>query len=475
MKKNRREFLKLAGAAGLGITGASFTGRMPASDAAFSQPRRQRFNMHGYAAPRLDTVRVGIIGIGRRGSGTVRRMAAIDGVEIKALCDLNHGKVSAAIESIAMYPHHRPDSYAGGQDEWKKVCERADIDLIVIVTPWNLHTIMAVYAMEHEKHAYTELPAAQTIEDCWRLVETSEQTRRHCVQVSSSCHNPMQAVILNMARQGFFGEIIHGEGAYIHDLFERLVGGRQPQWEPRHSRLRENMNRNGNLYPQHGLGPVAQMMDLNYGDQMDYMVSMSSIDFMIADKVNELAAEDESLKEFAGQSFRGNMNTSIIRTQRGRTIMLQHDVTSPRPGVRFDLLSGTKGIFSARPSRIATSHDGWLPQQEFDSLVEKYTPALIKRFNELVRQGGSHEGLAGYSRVSSQDWRLIDCLRNGLPVEMDVYDAALWSSIIPLSEWSVANRSNSVQVPDFTAEAWKTNKRGMDIELRNGGGTTALI
>jgi hypothetical protein len=182
---------------------------------------------------------------------------------------------------------------------------------------------------------------------------------------------------------------------------------------------------------------------------------------------------DDYYKPYVGLNFRGNMNTSIIRTKKGRTIMLQHDISSPRPGHRFELISGTKGVYNASPPRIATSHDGWLPEQEFNSLVEKYTPELTKQFNEMVRRSGGAKG-RGYSRITETDWRLIDCLRNGLPLEMDVYDAALWSVITPLSEWSVAHEGNSIKVPDFTAGAWKTNKRGMDISLQNGG-TTELV
>lgn len=473
MKDSRREFLRKLGLAGLSIPGISLFGaKKTEQEEPYQITRPQRFNMHGYVAPKLDTVRVGIIGLGNRGSGTVSRLASIEGVDIKALCDLEPDRVKAAAESLKG-TSHRPDGYSGGENEWKKVCEREDIDLISIATPWHLHTPMAVYAMEHEKHAYTELPAAQTIDECWELVETSEKTRKHCVQICSSCHEGEKAAVLNMVRKGFFGEIIHGEGAYIHDLLERYNFDKDMyhnNW-----RLKENINRNGNLYPQHGLGPVAQMMDLNYGDQMDYMVSMSSNDFMMNKKANELAAKDDFWEPYTDWDYRGNINSSIIRTHKGRTIMIQHDVTSPRPNVRFDLISGTKGTFKAGPNRISTSHDGWVSEEEYDALIEKYTPKITKRFNELLSQAKTGNAGHSYYNVDARDWRLIDCLRNGLPVEMDVYDAALWSSVIPLSEWSVANGSKPVKVPDFTGGAWKTNKRGMDVELENGGGTTKLI
>ncbi len=474
MKNNRRDFLKKAGVAGMGLMGGVLSSpRQDGGDEPFTKKYKQRFNMHGYSAPALDVVRVGLTGIGNRGSGTVRRLASLEGVEIKAINDLEEERVNAAIESIS--DTHSPDGYYRDENDWKRMCERDDIDLIAIQTPWELHADQCVYAMEHGKHVYVELTAAQTIEDCWRLVETSEKTRQHCVQMSASCHGGIQATVLNMVRNGVFGEILHGEGAYIHDLMNNYNFTKDmyhSMW-----RLNENIDRHGNLYPQHGLVPVAQMMDLNYGDQMDYMVSMSTNDFMMGRRAKELAENDDFWKPYVGRDYRGNLNTSIIRTHKGKTIMLQHDVTTPRPAVRFDLISGTKGTFKARPSRIGFSYDeGWISQEEFDALAEEYTPKINKRFNELMEQA-NEPGRAqrSYARVNATDWRLIDCLRNGLPVEMDVYDAALTSAVIPLSEWSVANRSNSVSVPDFTDGAWKTNKRGMDVQLESGGGTTRVL
>lgn len=477
MKSNRRDFLKKSGLAGIGLVGAGMVScyNNPGENEPFSQTRTQHFNMHGYAAPALDVVRIGIIGLGNRGSGTIIRLASLEGVEIRAICDLEPDRVDSAAESVK-HLNQIPEGYSGGEDEWKKMCERNDIDLVYIATPWHLHTPQAVFAMEHDKHVFVEVPAATTMEECWQLVETSERTQKHCVQEASDCHSPIQATILNMVRKGFFGEITHGEGAYIHDLLEDFNFTKHVyhnNW-----RLKENIGKNGNLYPHHGLGMLSQAMGLNYGDKMDYMVSMSNIDFMMGDKARELAAEDDFWEPYVGREYRGNMNTSIIRTNKGRTIMLQHDVSSPRPYSRIGLLSGTKGMVRKwpRPVRIATSHEGWLPQEEFDALVSEYTPEITKQFDELLKEATQLiERTRSYEIVNEKDWRLIDCLRNGLPVEVDVYDAALWSSVTALSEWSVANRSNSVSVPDFTNGAWETNKRGMDINLENGGATTKIL
>jgi hypothetical protein len=428
--------------------------------------------MSGYSAPRIDNVRIGVVGLGNRGTGTVRRLAGIEGVEIKALCDLEPDRVKRSAELIINFGH-KPDFYSGHEDEWKKMCERPDIDLIAIVTPWHLHTPMMVYAMENDKHAYTELPAATTIEECWQLVETSERTRKHCVQMSGNCHSGIGAVNLNMIRQGFFGELIHAEGCYIHDLlldYNFTKHMYHNMW-----RLNANIDRSGNLYPQHGLVPIIEMMDINYGDRMEYLTSVSSNDFMMGKTAERLADEDDFWKPYAGRDYRGNMNVTIIRTVNGRTIVMQHDVTSPRPrGGR--LVSGTAAIYQSHPDRYATSHADWVSQEEFNELRDKYTPEITKRFNELTIQAGQiYRGGNSYYRTSVTDWRLIDCLRNGLPVDMDVYEAAASSAITPLSIWSVSNRSNSIDVPDFTNGSWKTNPQGMDIGLKRGGGTTRLL
>jgi hypothetical protein len=476
---NRRDFLKQTGVIGLGL-GIATTGTglvsctnqsQKTNVAAGSLERPQTFNMSGFVAPKLDVVRIAVIGLGNRGSGTVRRLASIEGVEIKALCDLEADRVSKAAESIK-HLGHTPDAYSGGENEWKKICERDDIDLVSIVTPWHLHTPMCVYAMENGKHAYTELPAALTIDECWQLVETSEKTKKYCIQMSGSCHGGTAAVVLNMARQGFFGDIIHGEGAYIHDLLMRYLFDKEMyhnMW-----RLDQNTGKSGNLYPQHGLVPVMQIMDINYGDKMDYIVSLSSNDFTMGKTAETLAAEDDFFKQYAGKQYRGNINTSIIKTSMGRSIMIQHDVTSPRPNVRFDLISGTKATYKA-PNQIALSHEGWLPEEEFNSLVEKYTPEINKRFAELARQAQQIDRSRSYTQVSPTDWRIVDCLRNGLPLDMDVYDAAASSATIPLSIESATNGSQPQIIPDFTRGAWKTNQRGMDINFERGGGTTRIL
>ena len=478
MKNNRREFIKLTGIGGAGL--AAGCSRQTGTESAqrtdpFPQTYRQSFNMSGYAAPKLETVRLAVIGLGTRGSEQVKKLACIEGVEFKALCDLNPEKVARAVASLKGYSQN-PDSYSGSEEEWKKICDRKDIDLVYISTPWSLHTSMAVYAMDHDKHVGVDRPAATTIEDCWRLVETSERTRKHCWLSTHACWGGMTAVTLKLVREGFFGDIIHGEGCYIHNL---LMANFSKTKYANLWRLNENAHRRGNLYPDSGLDSVAQMMDINYGDKMEYLSALSSNDLMMGAKAKELAAGDDFWKPYVGMNYRGNMTITSIKTNKGRSMLILHDVTSPRPRPNFnDLISGTKGICMFSMPAVSTTdrkNDSypfemdWYSEEEISSLIENHTPLMTKKFNEFLVQAGNPPN------ASIEEWRLIDCLRNGIPMDMDVYDAALYGSIGPLSQWSTDNRSDSVTVPDFTCGAWQTNKRGMDIELQRGGGTTKLV
>ncbi|MDD4632533.1 MAG: acetylgalactosaminidase, partial [Proteiniphilum sp.] len=323
---------------------------------------------------------------------------------------------------------------------------------------------------KHDKHVALEIPAATSVEDCWRLVETSEETKKHCVILENCCYDFFELLTLNLARSGFFGEIVHAEGGYIHEIGESLFFRGKPG---RSWRLGENMRRNGNLYPTHGLGPVAQIMDINRGNRMEYMVSMSSADFLMNKYAKELSQQEDYFKQFENASFRGNMNNTIIKTVKGQTILLQHDITTPRPYSRLHTISGIKATAQKYPLppriSVAEDHTEWLSEERFKELEQKYNPPIIKKMQDIAKEIGGHGGMDFL-----MDWRLIDCLRNGLPVDMDVYDAASWSVIGPLSEWSVANRSAPIDIPDFTNGSWKTNQPH-DISLKSGGTTDVVV
>jgi predicted dehydrogenase len=468
MGTNRRNFLRnisfTTGALATGLTSWAATeeNKEDALLRAYEQAaKKQRFNMSGYAAPRIEKVRIGIIGLGQRGPGAVDRLSYIEGVEIKALCDKDPKRATKAQGILQKKGLPAAKEYSG-EEGWKAMVNNEDLDLVYICTPWRLHTPMAVYAMEHGRHAASEVPIAVTLDECWQLVETSEKTRKHCMMLENCCYDFFEMLTLNMVRNGLFGELVHAEGAYLHDLRDLNFNknGYADMW-----RLKENY-RNGNLYPTHGLGPIAQCLNINRGDKMSHLVSMSSNDFMMADMAKQKAAQDPFYNEFAGKSYRGDMNTTLIRTDNGKTIMVQHDVTTPRPYSRIHLVSGTKAIAQKYPTeRIAFGHE-WLKDEELKQLYAKYTPDIIKHVGEMAKKIGGHGGMDFI-----MDWRLIDCLRNGLPLDQDVYDGALWSSVAPLSERSVAKKSRTVDVPDFTRDAWKTNKP-VNLTLQGGGNTT---
>lgn len=454
MNTSRRKFLKnTALSTGLLFSTAAGYSSIPElkEDVNISQEKAKKrkpiFNMCGYAAPPLPTVRIGYVGIGSRGSTALKRMTKIKGVEIKALCDIKEEAVKKGQKILKEAGWPVASEYYGSDQSFKKLCERDDIDLVYVVTSWEWHTPIAAYAMEHGKHAAVEVPAARTLEECWHLVETSERTKKHCMQLENCCYGFFEMLTLNMSRQGVFGELVHAEGAYIHTLGDSHLNNKK-EW-----RLDENL-RNGNLYPTHGLGPVCQALEINRGDQLEQMVSMSTNDFQMEKRVEELSVQDPFYKKYTRKKFRGNMNTSVIQTYKGKTIMIQHDVTSPRVYDRKHLISGTLGMAQEYPlpGKIAFGHQ-WVSESEIKKLEEKYTPGLIRHIGATAKSVGGHGGMDYI-----MDWRLIDCLHKGLPLDQDVYDAALWSAIAPLSIWSVANHSRPVYVPDFTGGYWKTNR-----------------
>ena len=444
MKTDRREFLKAAAWAGgvmaaLGQTGcASFPGG----------GGHTRTSMMGFRAEPLEKVRVGIIGVGSRGPGAVHRLSAIPNVEITAVSDLFEDRVDRQVKALADKGKPAPARYFGSKDEWKKLCESKEVDLVYICTPWLLHTPMAVYAMECGKHAATEVPAAVSTEQCWQLVDTAERTRRHCMMLENCCYGYNELLALNLCRKGVLGELVHGEAAYIHDLRDPKLdkNAYQGQW-----RLEFSKQHNGNPYPTHGLGPVCQYMDINRGDRFEYLTSVSSGQFGLSLFAAEKYGKNSNEAKMPYKL--GDMNTTIIKTYRGRTIMVQHDTTSARPYSRLNLISGTKGVLSDYPLRVAFSpkSHGWMDDKELAQLKAKYVHPLWDKNGESAKKMGGHGGMDFL-----MDLRLCHCLQNGLPLDIDVYDTALWSSLVELSERSVERNGASVKVPDFTRGGWKT-------------------
>jgi predicted dehydrogenase len=419
-----------------------------------------------FADKPIKKLRVGFVGLGMRGPGAVHRIANIPGVEIVALCDLYKNRVDAQQKFLKDNGKKPARSYyvyettkGPSKDEtaaYRALCE-SDLDLVYIATPWALHAPVALYAMEHGKHAAIEVPAAMTLDECWALVETSERTGRHCMQLENCCYGDVEMFSLNIARKGLLGEIMHGEGAYIHDLralnyLDPAKSGYQGYW-----RLKWNNEHTGNPYPTHGLVPLMQAMNINRGDRFDYLTCIAT---------NQVGMSLYAKTKYPDCKWRnglnpkcGDMSTTVMHTVNGKTVMVQHDVTSPRPYSRINLLSGTKGCLNDYPFRIALEEKpgegahGWFDAKKTAEIREKYRHPLWKVAGELAKKMGGHGGMDFL-----MDLRLCYCLQNGLPLDMDVYDLATSCSVCELSEKSALNRGNSVDVPDFTRGAWKTNK-----------------
>jgi hypothetical protein len=441
----RRDFLKATGAAGAALAGVRL------ASAQDPMPPEQEQSAAGLRVPPIEVVRVGFVGVGARGAGHVEQFLLLDGVEVKAICDIYEPAAKAAADRCERAGRPRPDLYTQGDYDYHRMLNRDDIDIVVISTPWDWHVQMSVDTMLSGKHAFVEVPAATTVEGCWELVETAEQTQRHCMMMENVCYGREELLVLNMCRQGVFGELLHGEAAYIHDLRYQMhdVGRGTGSW-----RTVQHTKRNGNLYPTHGLGPICQYMNINRGDRMDYLVSMSSPALGRA-----LYAKEHFPPTHIRNRERyicGDINSSLVKTVKGRTILIQWDTTTPRPYTRLNLIQGTKGVWAGFPNRvvvegISPNTHTWEQGDALNRWFDRFEHPLWKRIGEEAKRVGGHGGMDFVML-----WRIVYCLRNGLPMDQDVYDAATWSVIGPLSEWSVARRSQPIEVPDFTRGKWKT-------------------
>ncbi len=407
---------------------------------AFATPERPAGQNHvlELRCEPIDTVRIAIVGLGMRGQGAVERLSFIAETKIVALVDVRQANVDSAQKTLERMGRPKADGYIGAES-YKEVCERNDIDLIYVCTHWDLHAPIAVYAMEHGKHVATEIPGAISVEEAWQLVNTAERTRRHMMMLENCVYDFFEMATLNMAQKGVFGELVHAEGAYIHDLRWLLFDEKNGYWDM--WRLKHNELKNGCLYPMHGLGPVAHALNIHRGDRMEYLVSVSSDQFGLTAYAKEKFGDTSS---YATRNYaRGDMNTTIIKTENGKTINIQHDVTSPRPYSRIHMLSGTKGFAQKWPKKgIALEPNGhsYLSDAALDSILKVYEHPIVTEIGEKAKEVGGHGGMDFI-----MDYRLIYCLRNGLPLDQDVYDAAEWSAVIELSQVSVKNNGMPVK------------------------------
>lgn len=457
-KKNygRRKFIKSSAMVGalLGVPGFSTFSKNNVEDTLefiASTRRSQGKSVIGLKVDPIQQVKVAFIGVGNRGTGHVQSIAALyPKASITAICDIRDSYAEKSVE-FAKSKGHRAAKYSGTKEAWKEMVKRDDIDLVIISTPWEDHVSMCVYAMQQGKHVAVEVPAVTTLEDCWKLVDTAEETQRNCMMLENVCYGNEELTVLQMVDQGVFGTLTHGEAAYIHNLKELMFSKTvyYNQW-----RLRHHIKKDGNLYPTHGLGPIAWYMGINRGDRFGHLVSMSSLEAGLTEYAKTIESDNEFYNQ---QGFKhGDMNTSLIQTSNGRSILLQHDVATSRPYSRINALSGTKAYHEGYPSRLSIHGKGhnWLNEDEHADYFKKYKHPIWDKLKEEIARNGGHGGMDFVML-----FRLIDCFNKGLALDQDVYDGAAWSVITPLSVISIELGNIPVKFPDFTRGKWKEERK----------------
>lgn len=455
----RRDFIRKASLAGAALTSGQLLSR-PA-DAASHSPQAEGAYLGGFAAPKLPNVRAAFIGVGARGGDHLKFFAELPGTEVVAVSDLYEDNVrkwtDVAREIGGGSRHQNVKGYYGGENRWREMLSEVKPDVVFIATNWNNHAPMATATMLAGAHAFVEVPIAVTTKEMWDIINTAEKTQRHCMMMENVNYGRDELLFLNMCRQGLLGELLHAEAAYIHELrwqmeeVERGTGS----WRTGHY-----ARRNGNLYPTHGLGPVAQYMNLGRGDD----TFKSLVSFSTPARGRNAYAEKNYPPDHKWNKldFRGgDMNTSIVKTQLGRTIMIQWDETSPRPYTRHNLIQGTLGALAGFPTRVALEggvlgitkdHHRWVQGEQLAAIYEKYDHPLYKRLNNAAK-GSGHGGMDGIMM-----YRIVECLQQGLPLDQNVYEGCLWSAVAPLSEASVAADGAPQTFPDFTRGKWAKTK-----------------
>ena len=429
---SRREFLKRSAAVGAGIALAG-------------EPPSPNQDSLLFRCPPIPTVRIGFVGIGGQGSVHVENLLTLEGVELKALCDIVPEKVSTWQQKIRALGRPEPAGYTRGPRDFERLCAEQELDLVFTATPWEWHVPVLLAAMRNGKHAASEVPIAYTIDDCWALVEAAERYRKHCVMMENCCYDRLELLALHLARKGLLGDLMHGECGYNHDLraikFSREGEG---LWRRAHA-----TRRNGNLYPTHGLGPIAQAIGINRGNQFAALSSLSSPSKGLQGWQEEHLDRDDPRRQ--EHYALGDVNVTLIKTMGRQTIYLSHDTNLPRPYSRKYVLQGTRGLVEGYPRRVyiegmSKAEDRWDP---VDPWFESHDHPLWK--SEQVRTASAGHGGMDWL----EDWRLITCLREGLPTDQNVYDGAAWSAVGPATETSVKMGGMLVSLPDFTRGRWQ--------------------
>ncbi|MEE9133138.1 MAG: Gfo/Idh/MocA family oxidoreductase, partial [Gemmatimonadota bacterium] len=409
------------------------------------------------AAVKDKKVKLGILGVGLRGTWHLRLCLQRDDVEVKAVCDIVPEKVERARQIVDEAGGKKPKGYSGGEEDFLNLLDREKLDAVIIASPWLWHTPMAVAAMKNGMAVGVEVPAAVTVKECWDLVDTSEQTGMPCMLMENVCYRRDVMAVLNMVRQGMFGELIHCRCGYQHDL--RAIkfqpgaeygqqGQNESVWRTEHS-----IKRNGDIYPTHGVGPVAKMLNINSGNKFLTLTSMATKSRGLHNYIVAVGGEDHpnAKIEFA----LGDIVTTMIKCSGGETIIVSHDTNLPRPYSLNFRVQGTRGIWTVDNSSIYL--EGVSPEphrwEPFAKYQEEYDHPLWKRYASRA-EGSGHGGMDFFVLNA-----FIESVKRGVEPPIDVYDAAAWSVISPLSERSVAEGGEPMSFPDFTRGKWVTRRK----------------
>lgn len=436
---SRRKFFKMGAASAVSL------GVINLARASAQESTAQDATVHGSMIDvpfEKRNPRIAFIGVGHRGTSLLGNVLAAGG-QVVALCDLVQDAADHGASLVVKAGQPKPQLYTDGPYAFETMLAKDDIDLVLVATPWSWHCEMGVAAMKHGKDVCLEVPAVVTLDECWKIVKASEETRKHCMILENCCYGYNETLILRMVHDGKFGDLLYGEGAYLHDLRAGLFSDKsEGLW-----RRTEHTKRNGNLYPTHGLGPVANYMGIQRGDRFEYMVSMGTPQYGL--DLYRQAHLQPGDPRFEERYVTGDMNTSLIKTAKGLNIAVKYGVTSPHPYDRVNMIAGTKGVFEDYPPRIyfdeMNKDESWGSIDDY----KQYAHPLWQNQGEKAAKVGGHGGM-DYLMLA----RLLECVREGLPPDIDVYDAAAWSAVGALSVISVSNGSKPVEFPDFTRGKW---------------------
>jgi len=442
---SRRDFVKKSAIVGAGISIAP------------------NFNFaYNFKAPK-EKLNIAFIGVGLRGTNHLNNALLRTDINVVAICDIDQRRIPIALEMISKAGQKRPQIFGKDDYDYRKLLELNEVDAVIISTPWLWHTRMAKDSMLAGKYTGVEVSASNTMEECWDLVNTHEETGSHLMILENVNFRRDIMAVLNMVRQNLFGELIHFRCGYQHDLrFVKLNDGQsaygkgaefgekgisESAWRTQHSLLR-----NADVYPTHGVGPIAAMCNINRGNRFMSITSNATKAVGLHNYIVKVGGEDHPNAKLKFKQ--GDVITSIIETTNGETIIVTHDCNSPRPYSLGFRVQGSEGLWEVDGNRIYIEGKAKKPHEWDDATewLEKYDHPLWQKYGELAT-GAGHGGMDFFVLNA-----FVESAKLNVAPPMDAYDAAAWSAITPLSEVSIENNGEPQDFPDFTRGNWIKRK-----------------